>query len=681
MSETFFDELDSQSTSEQRKPFFAIDRNNDEVLLQWLKAEFAFLRKEYQQWHEEIRNNYKRYKEIQYRDQMYERRDIPDRKTQYMPQLVAPIIRDITDERIARMMEFKPAVSILPNDDEIQDKSDAKVAKKFIRHIDIQERLEYKWQKFLRMVFVAGEGYMVTRWDPTKGDIISDAPEGEMALAMGDVDEQVYSPLRWMKEKTTDEKDPDYGFLIEFEYPEKLKRQYPSKADQIKTNRTVSHYDPILMEEKADDFKCMKITFWHRKTVYLPKGFECIWNFDLILNKKDLPYDHGKLPVVEMKDNENPEEGIGRSFINSIKGMVSYVNNLLNMSIKQMSLMSWSKWFVDRDSVDKAQLNNDTGIVELAKNSREPKLAQGSPVSPQVMEWINKGLELVYNWGKSNSVVRGEPPPGVTSFVAMQYASESESRRMNLNVIKFAEAVRLKYQMILATCAQYYKKEDERTMLVLGKDNAWAVDNYDPASLWKNYSIIIQNQTALPDSKSAKTQYLLDIEARKPGFFSNEQFAEMLDLSNSEKYMDMQGAAARAAEAENELMMEGKAPPEPREFEFLITHWKSHVMAMQDLSIVTNAPENVLQLFKDHVMATEMLMADQAVKSPQFAQALMTLEQWPMLFTMPPPLPMPPAMGPQGEIGPPPPPTSSQQMIPQEQGPGMGPQFPDKQMM
>lgn len=647
METVLFEDLDESKVANDRKPFFAIDHKNEEELLTWLKTEFQMLKKDNEEWHQEIKNNYKRFKEIQYKDQLYQQRDLPDRKSKYTPQYVAPLIRDLVDERVSRMMEYKPAVTVLPQHDENQDKIDAKIAKRFIKHIDKAERIDYKLQKFLRTCFAAGEAYIIPRWDPDKGIPHPDADKTD-TLFVGDIDHKVFSPLRFMYEKTTDEQEPDYGFLIEYEYAEKLKIQYKSKSNDIEPDNSANYYDPITMEDKPLLGKCVKITFWHRKTQYLKQGFECVFIDKAILKKGVLPYKHGKIPAIKLSDNENLEESKGRSFINSIKGMVSYFNNLLNMSIKQMTLMSWAKWFVDAGSVDDQQLNNDAGIVKVKAGSRNPILAQGSPVSPQIKEWLVQSMEWVYSWGKSNSIIRGELPPGVTAFVAMQYVSESESRRLNTLVIKFNEAVRMLYEMDLSVCGQYYKKEDKRTMMILGKDNSWTAMNYDPASLAKPYSIVIQNASALPDSKGARTQYVIDLAKSFPDMFPKEQVVEMLDLGQSDKFLDDGAAAARCAEAENEMMMEGKTPPAPVESEFLITHWKVHTMAMQDFSFKTKASPEIRELFRLHVLATEMLMFFQARKSLVFTESLKQLSQFPIFWSesfdslmMPEQLPLP----------------------------------------
>jgi len=642
MEATLFDDLDNGSaTSDAHKPFYALffdgegkpREPSDDELLKWLKTSVDFILKENQEWHQEIKNNYKRFKEIQYRNQMYQSRDLPERRSKYAPQYVAPVIRDITDERVARIMEYKPAIAILPHDDEQQDKVDAKIAKRFTKNIEKAQRLDSKFMKLLRLAFVAGEGYIVPEWNP---DIGYPMPKSnDQTVFVGDVQLRVLSPLRVLKEITTDDEESNYAHIFDYPYADELKLKYPDKRQDIKADGMATYYDPITMEDKNWAGKVTKITFYHKKHPFLPGGFEVVYTPDKILKRGPLSYNHGKVPVITMTDNENVEEKNGRSYINSIKGMVGYFNNLLNMGIKQMLLMAWPKWFVEAESVNKDELNNDSTVVNIKAGAKAPVLGQGSPTSPQLVEWMKTAMEWVYSWGKSNSVIQGEPPSGVTAFVALQYLSESENRRLNQTVIKFNEVVRLTHELALSICGQFYKPEDERTMLVLGKDNSWTSMQYDPRTLAKPWSVVIQNASALPDSKAARTQYVMDLGKQFPEIFPREQIIEMLDLAQTDKFLDDGAAAARCAEAENEMMIEGEMPPEPIESEFLIDHWRIHLRAMQDIGFKTKASDQTRNLFKEHVQATEYLMTEKAKLSPAFAQLVAALPQFPVFYRQP----------------------------------------------
>jgi hypothetical protein len=661
-----FDDLESAGSSTWRKPFFAIDYGNESEVFEWLKAEFRHLKSTNWRRHEKIRNHYLRYKGIQYENQFYQnRRSEPETQRSYQPQMVIPLIRDMIDERVARLLEQKPSISVLPVHDEERDKVDAKIAKRFLQHIDYTEKLNPKWNKFLKNAKIAGESFMFITWNPDKGPMHPKFKKGMVidgkvyndGVHIGDVDIRPVSPL-WVYYEEPPSKswdDVNYLFLVEYEYVEKLKKDYPSKESSINADVGGARvFDFERMEEMDMLGRTAKVTFWHKKCKYLPEGFEACFTDTVLLKMGESPYKdnhHCGIPAIRIVGIENEEELHGESAIEPVRGIASQVTNQYNMAIKQFMLCAYPKWFVEGASVDHQQLNNDVGIVTIKAGGKAPVLAQPNPVSPQLLDFTSRLRDDFYAFGKSNSVVRGDPPSQVGAFVAMQYLSESENRRLNTEVMQLNEAIKDCYDMILKVCGQFYKKDDERTMWVIGKGSQFLTSKYDPSSLAKPYNVVLQNQGAFPDSRSARTQLVLDTASMFPDLLPKEQVIEMLGLAQSEKLMDISSAAARAAEDENEWMLDGKGMIEPEPHEDLIVHWRIHTMAIQDIGFKTKLAPEIQQTMKDHIMATEMLMLDQAQRNPAFGQMLQTLVMFPMFFSLPPALPIPAQEVPQEEMG------------------------------
>jgi hypothetical protein len=189
-------------------------------------------------------------------------------------------------------------------------------------------------------------------------------------------------------------------------------------------------------------------------------------------------------------------------------------------------------------------------------------------------------------------------------------------------------------------------------MKVLGKNNEYMIEYFKTAALNTDLDIRIQNSSALPKSVAARTQTIIDLAKNFPDQFKGEQVLEMLDLAQSEKFIDAATTSIRAAEAENDkLQQQGQdASQAPVEYEDHINHWKTHVRFMQEFNFKAKLPKAAQEQFKDHVMAHEMFMSEQAKKNPAFAQKLMELPLYPLFYVEPPapPLMMPgmnPPMG------------------------------------
>lgn len=656
MSEAItFDDLEQADAIAPNKPFFALDLTNDDALLEWLKNEMLTIRNSRTQFLETAKNNYLRYKGYQYFNAIYYPRDVLETQRKYTPQVVLPLISDAIDEKTSRLLEIKPNVVVIPVHDEQRDKIDAKIAKRYLSHIGRLQKLDHKFQKIVRNSQVTGESFIWTRWNPNLGDPLpaqkvlqtDDGVPVKEGIFQGDV-EVVNKTVNWVfYEQAESWEKVNYCFIVELDYVEALKLLYPDSADKITEDSEAKVFDFYKLEQVQLKGKCRKITFYHKKTEFLPDGYECVFVNSSILKKGPLSYDHGELPIDRLVDIENDEELSGQSSIDKVRGIASNVNNLLNAMIKMFMLAGYAKWFVEAGSVDKQQLNNDVSIVETKRGSKAPVLAQANPVGQSQFSFMEKLKDWFYDFMKSNSVIRGEPPTGVTAGVALQYVSESESRRIRTSVANLNSLVISVHEKILKTAAQYYKPTDERTIMVMGKDNRWENFPLDVSSLTKPYAIDIQNTSGLSDSKAVRTQQLIDLNQQFPGAVPQAQVLEMTGLAQDDKFYDVGSAAVRAAEDENENIQDGNGQIEPKEWEDHISHWQIHVQSIQSMGFKQKAPPQVQKDMVDHITAHEMLMMEHAKNNPVYMQVLIQkLPQFPLFFETPPETPQAPPMGP-----------------------------------
>lgn len=643
---TTFDELDQAESTVARKPFFAIDLTNEDVVLNWFKDEMLFLKNINVTRMQKIKNNYLRYKGYQYLNSVYYPRDVLETQRKYTPQMVLPLIADAVDEKTARLMEYKKAVMVVPVHDEERDKVDAKVAKRFLDHIEYVQKLDSKFRSIVKNSKITGESFAWIRWNPDLGEILDEVriakvdasnenPHPMELIRQGDV-EVVKKTSHWIMYERAESWDKvNYCFVIDLDYVEAVKMDYPDKADQIREDSDAKMFDYDKMEDLHLPGTCKKIHFYHKKTKYLPEGYEACFTQSALLKAGPLSYNHGELPIERLVDIENDEELPGQSFIDKVKSVAAQINNSLNSVVKMMMLAGYAKWFVEGGAVDDQSLNNDISIVKIKPGYKAPVLAQSNPVGQGHFAFIEKLQEWFYQFSKSNSVMRGEPPPGVTAFVAMQFLSESESRRMNTEVQQLDQFVRNVNDKILKTAVQFYRPDEKRTMNLMGKDNRWELMPLDYSALTKPYAIMIQNTSGLSDSKAVRTQQLIDLNAAFPDQLPKAQVLEMTGLGQGEKFLDIGSAAARAAEDENERMQDGQGMIEPQVYEDQITHWRIHVQSIQSIGFKEKASPEIQQDMQNHILAHEMMMMDHAMKNPAYQQMLIALGSFPIFAELP----------------------------------------------
>jgi hypothetical protein len=414
----------------------------------------------------------------------------------------------------------------------------------------------------------------------------------------------------------------------------------------------------------------------------MPKGRTIVFTKDILLKSKPNEYDHGDFSFERMPNKELPDEQHAVSFFNAVKGPQAQFNNLTNAIIRNQMLCAHPKWFVPKGSVKLESLGNDITVVQF-QGGAAPVLGQQNPTPAEIFSFRTMLRDEIAMLSEVGDVLRGDPPAGITSGVALTFVAEQERQVANAQIVNYNEFVRRVAEKTLQVCGQFYDKSDKRTMLILGKNAAWVASEFDPSVLARPYDIRIQNSSSLPDSKAARMQSVLDFAKTFPGMFPQEQVTEMLDLGQADKFLTDGAAASRAAEAENEKILDGKDIDEPAIYESSWVHWQIHFKAMQDTSY-KKMPQEWRDKFEAHVLATEYLIYEQAQKNPLIMQSAMMHPFFPLFYTPPPPPmpePMPQDMGgmPPGDPGmmPPGPPMGPEGMPPDM---GAGPMPPPMPM-
>ena len=676
----FFDNISDgmdQSYQHPRYQLYSLDLDdprNDKDVLSWLQSELGFLEQENQARIRVMRRNLALYKGVQYQE-LESRIDARDRgndRAQVVRKMVCNHLYDLTKNRASRLLKFKPAVAILPTNDELSDKVAAKVTKQLLDHIWYTQDFEGKIQtQLVTNTLVMGEAYLFIDWNAQKGDlspayveakkkhgdqkiplldengaVTRDAHGNEIyvdaPVRVGDVDYRVVLSTEVLLQKKRRFVDVDYCFEREIVHVQELRSRFPDKASKIKDLDGAQVYDYERMELRPSRNEQVVYTFWHRRSPMMDKGRKITFIRDVILESTEIPFSHEQLPFIRFTDIEYPGEVHGVSFFENIKPLTGTYNNITNMLVRNIVMASHPKWMVPAGSVALDRLGNDMTIVQY-KGPQPPVLATAPTVPGDVFSFREKLKEEFQQISGVFGVSRGEPPPGIKAGVALQFLAEQESERYNELVLKYNDMIVGIAQMTLAVAGDYYDESDERMIRVIGKNNQWMTKFFDVANLEKDYDIRVQNSSALPRSVAARTQTLLDLNERFPDQFTGEQVIDLLDLAQSEKFVDGATVAVRAAQAENEELLKvgqdmvAAEMLAPKEYENHILHWREHTRAVQEYSFKYQTPPEAQERLIDHIMATEMLMIDQAGANPTFQAELAKLPLFPMFFKAVPP--------------------------------------------
>ena len=683
-STTFFEDLDTQYAQPWHKdPVWTLDladEQNDKKVLDWLLSEIAYLQTWNSERFQEVEKNLRLYKNIQYQQQEMNRNtaERQELRNSVMQKLTVNHLGDMVKNRVARLIKYRPGIAVLPTNDEYQDKISAKMTKTLVDHIWYNRDFESQIvPKVARDKTIMGEAFLWIDWNPYMGDIHPDSPKDGKAVTLKDengkpITDDQGNPLKVEREvkvgdvsyevvMTSDVLLHSAAQLPEAEYcfrrkvmpTAEVKLKYPKKTWAIKPDEKAKTYNFAKGVLENHGNRTVVWEFWHKKTMALPKGRKITFTKDGILESVEHPFSHGDLPFERLTDLEYPGELHGVSFFRNVRGLQGIINNLTNMIVRNQHLVSHPKWMMPAGSARLDQLGNDITIVQY-KGPQPPVLAQANPTPPEVFKFRDQTIQEMGQLSGVFQVSRGEVPPGIKAGVALQFLSEQESERHNEDILNFNEFIKRVAKKTIAVAADYYDESDKRMLRVIGKNNEWMTVFFDAANLSKSYDIRVQNASALPQSKAARMQTLLDLNQQFPDKVPAEQVLDMLDLAQSDKFIDVTTVAVRAAQAENEFIGQSKEV-EVQEYEDHVQHWIIHAQWIQDLSFKAMTPRKIQEKAKLHLMAHEMFMFQKAKMNPAYLERLKTLPNFPMLMTPeavePPPVEEPPMPAPEAQPG------------------------------
>ena len=657
----FFENIDEEKPEDTNIRSFhsVIKKKDDKVLLSWLNHVRETLTKQGIDRNQRQRSHLIAYRGTQYMNKRATPRDNEAHyKTTRIDKFMVNHLYDLTETKVSQMTRLKPAVEVMPNNDEFADKIAAKSVKMLVNHVWYNNDIDDIIRKLHRNKFIMGESYLFIEWDAGKGDLhpsivnarnlgeplyqvdeagnyILDDNEERIPLPeklkIGDVKYGIEMPWRVLLQRKRCFEDVEYAFRISTEDVDTLKKKYPSKAETFKVDTDVKQFDYNTLENRALEEEMVVFEFFHKYTELVEEGYYVKFTKDAILEQRGSDYTHGDLPFERLTDLDIPDILNGVSRYEMCRPIQNMHNNLSTLLAKNIYLTGHAKWVMPRGACKIEALTNDNTIVQY-QGPVAPQLLQVSPNPPEAYAY-REGLktELGQVFGVTGGS-RGAPPPGITAGVALQFLNEQENERATSDIAKHNKLVERIARKTVSVCGDYYATDDGRMLRIVGKDNEYMLKHFDAANLSKSYDIKVNNSTALPESKPARLQRIIEMMQYNSSMLSSERWVDLLDLGNSEKMTSLITEAVKAADSENEDLLAGNPVGEPEEWEDHILHWRAHSKTIQRRSFKEETPVEIREAFIDHIETTEFAMFEKAKTSQLFQAKLAELPLFPIFY-------------------------------------------------
>lgn len=655
----YFDSLEDESPEINNiKPLHAVPNNPKDVLA-WLNKVIEALQKQAIMRISEQREHLGIYRGLQSTTKRSNNRSSDNTYRQNkIDKFIVNHLYDMIETKIAQVMQIKPAIDVLPTNDEFEDKNAAKATKMLIDHLWYINDIDAILETVHRYMRIFGEAFLFIEWDKNKGDLHPAYAEamqvgeklyltddnGEPVLNAagkpveikekiftGDVKYSIPASWRVFLQRAEKFEDCEYAFRISTKHIEDLKKEYPSKAGSITSNKDLKEFDVDSLKDRMLEEEAVVFEFWHKFTKNMPNGRYIKFTNKIILEDSELPYSHGELPFERLTDLDVPEKLNGVSRIELIKNIQNMHNNINTLIAKNIYLTGHAKWVMPRGACKIEQLGNDNTVIQY-QGPVPPQMVHTQPNTPEVYNYresLKDDMGVIYG---VHGVSRGTPPAGITAGVALQFLNEQESERASTDIVKHNSFIKRLAKKTIAVCGDYYMPDDGRMLRIMGKNNKHMIKYFDSASLQKDYDVRVQSGNALPESKAGRMQRIIELIQYKPDLLSAERLIELLEFGDTEKFTSLITEAVRSADSENEDILSGKPCGEPEEWEDHIIHWRAHSKAIQSRSFKEETPIEIQNAMIAHISDTEFAMVEKAKENQLFQAKLAELSLFPLFY-------------------------------------------------
>jgi hypothetical protein len=249
---------------------------------------------------------------------------------------------------------------------------------------------------------------------------------------------------------------------------------------------------------------------------YFPNGAEIVFTQDELVAHKDYPFKHGWLPLGVMGHVPAPWSQQTLSVLPVIKPLVLELSKTYSQLIENRNMMANPPWIEYKQNRIKGEIQNKPGMrltVEWMPNVPEPHPIEMPEIPTYVKELIPITKESILEVSGQGEVSQGKVPAGARAGVTIAYLQEEDDTKLGPTVQEYEECMERVAWLDLQVMAEKY--DAPRTIRIYRKNSDTEVFDFIGTMLEGVAGVVVQAGSALPRSKAAKQQFILDLWDRQ----------------------------------------------------------------------------------------------------------------------------------------------------------------------
>jgi len=652
-------------------PFWSLDLNDHAKLSEWKRIFQHKTTREMEVRAEHWVDNLRMYIG-QHFEQSHQKRSRTNTESETVRTKRKPFPINITNELVeqknSKITANKVGIKAIPPNNAPHSRNNSRVAEKFIKYYQYVNSTDTLWERWQRATFVFGECGMQVEWNAAKGPIDPEF-EGLIDDLFDKAEEEDTNPepAREVIARDTDDNDrPIYASKVRYQGDPELKIKWPWQLrweigkewedadykmveDRWYLDSVLAKYGDVspiedengeaveLSDLVEEDGRIPVFTLYHVETEYLALGRKVVFVGDTVVENTIHPHNKDKVPVTLLTDIDIPSEKRAKSFIENVKQLNRAYDGVMFLMLKALAHAAHPKWLMPRKAASHVNLAGLATIVEYT-GQVPPRLETFSVLKPEMFQILDLLLKQMRENAGVQPVSFGDVPKRLDSSIAIQQLEEQETKRDGTAILKFRNGILDVWQNLMDIVGKHYDENTDRIIKVIGQDESIDVETIKGSDLTGPFELRIVSTSALPETLSGKTEFLIQFKKEFPGLVPDAFVLDALDMSQPDRYVSHAVAAIRKAEMENEDMLSEIEVANPEAYEDLVAHWQTHMRLVQTRKF-QNSTDTVKDRVLSHLGQTEMLMHERTVPitGRGFSAKLQALDGWPSVYKVPEP--------------------------------------------
>lgn len=567
----------------------------------------------------------------------------PNQKKLYEPpkewwevRLVANRIMPAIRTELAKVTKSKPVIEVVPATNEEEDIQTAKAATKLIDYLWRKINMRDKVFKLSMWFLTCGTGYLKTYWNPDIGDVID-----EEGTKLGDVAIDVVSPFDMVFDKTAQEwSQVRWCIETKLRNTSYVKERYGVDVEPEDNLVSTNVFEGMLANLNGfqNDSPMTKVKdgvrvkeYWEIPSSDYPKGRHITTAGGKLLQYEDNPY--GRLPYFCFTHISVPGKVHGRSVIEDMIPLNREYNKTRSQRIENKDKTINPRILVPSNCLLSEPTDAPGELLEYQSSVGKPEWIY-PPSEPSYMQAeLEMLIQDMNDVSGIHEVSQGQNPPGVKSGVAIAYLQEQDDTKLGPTIHTIENNLEKWATFVLELVEQYY--DEPRLIKVVGKNNQIEVIEFKGADIKGNRDVIVVAGSALPQSKAARQEFILNLVDRK--ILTDPQvILKLLEFGSIEEVYEEVSIDINQAKSENKRFLAGDFSPQVRDFYNHQIHIAEHNKFRKTDDYEQMDPQSQ-QIIDQHVMMHEQFIQPQQDPQQAVMQTIqsMTPEEQQQLASLP----------------------------------------------